>query len=239
MKSVLSFIIGAAVSSAVSVFVSSKIFKKKYELVAQKEIEEYKEYVKKNILRGDSLEEHDRKIVVDAINDFLDKNGIVLEKLTYDDVCGISRDGAILYSNEPDSSISEDNLTEEEKEEMRINYAKLAKEYGYEDEDDDEELIKAVRAREKKKGVSYDSCNPDIQVITEEEFETLVGGDTCEYDTETVYYQYEENVFMNMGGNIVDEDDLGGLDMFVSYGVGDIIYIKNKSAKILYEVEIV
>lgn len=239
MKSVISFIIGAAVSSAVSVFVSSKVLKKKYELVAQKEIDTYKEYVKKNILRGDSLEEHDRKIVVDAINDFLDKNGIVLEKLTYDDVCGISRDGAILYSNEPDSSISEDDLSEEEKEEMRINYAKLAKDYGYEDEDDDEELLKAVRLREKKKGVSYDSCNPDIQIVTEEEYETLVGSDTCEYDTETVYYQYEENVFMNMGGNIVDEDDLGGLDMFVSYGVGDIIYIKNKSAKILYEVEVV
>lgn len=241
MNKFVSFIFGAAIGSIATKLIMTPFIKKKYELYAQREIDEYKKFVKENILRGDTLEEHDRKVAVDAINSFLEANNLGIEKLSYEDISGINSDGAILY---PENEKKEEVEKPEKEEKVTpTNYAKIIKESDYGDiEETHDEVLEAVRKREARRGVTYDNDTlgpgpKDIEVISEEEFDELINTD--EWDTETVYYQIDEEILMNMGGQIVDEEDIGGVRILEDASIGDIIFIKNKYTKRLIEVEVV
>lgn len=67
MNSTLSLIIGFVAGGAVTFIASAKFIKKKYEIEAQKEIDDYKTYLKEKVLGGKTIEEHDREVVRNAL----------------------------------------------------------------------------------------------------------------------------------------------------------------------------
>jgi hypothetical protein len=206
----LCFLIGSGIGAATAWYFT----KQHYSAKCEKEIEEFKQYVRNDILEADNLERHDKVVAARAVNEFIVENDLDIPKVT-------------VPGEEPD-----------EKEETEKKYSKLVDENKYDEEVDDIDPIDEENDICDEDGELKPEHNRYVKFFEVKE------EDADEYEInqgyEAIFYTWKKGSeeLIYAGHSFVDISDVldeyGNLLTDPVRNIGEVVYIVNVELEHLY-----
>ena len=187
--------------------------KQHYSAECEKEIEEFKQYVRNDILEADNLERHDKVVAARAVNDFIIENDLDIPKVPV-----------------PGEEINE-------KEESKKTHSKLVDENAYDEE------IEDIDPLDENNDIYEDGeLKPEFNryvkflEVNEEEADNY----EINYGYESIFYSWKKGSeeLIYSGHKFVDItdvlDDYGSLLTDPVRNIGEVVYIVNVELEQLY-----
>ena len=203
------FLIGGGIGAATAWYFT----KQHYSAECEKEIEEFKQYVRNDILEADNLERHDKVVAARAVNDFIVENDLDIPKVPV-----------------PGEEI-------DEKEEVKKTHSKLV------DENEYDEGIEDIDPLDENSDIYEDGeLKPEFNryvkflEVNEEEADNY----EIDHGYESIFYNWKKgsDELIYAGHKFVDItdvlDDYGSLLTDPVRNIGEVVYIVNTELEHLY-----